>query len=157
MIACLIRRGCLFALAWWIITGGQLVYWPLGGVGIAVATAASLWLLPPDKTPQISLTGLFGFICYFIVQSLRGGIQVARLALQLRLRLRPALLELPLTLPLGLPRLLFTATLGLMPGTLGVRLSGDVLYVHVLDVELPITREANLLAGHISRLFGARS
>jgi multicomponent Na+:H+ antiporter subunit E len=149
-----LRRIVLFALVWWIIVEGRLDAWPLAVVGIGAATAASLKLLPPGRAPSLAFSGLLGFLCYFVGQSLLGGFQVARLALQVRPLLRPALIELPLTLPPGLPRLLFTATLGLMPGTLGVRLDKDSLLIHVLDAELPIAEKADVLAGHISHLFG---
>jgi len=59
-----------------------------------------------------------------------------------------------LTLPQGLPRMLLTGTLGLMPGTLGVRLELDLLHLHVLDRGMPITEEVEQLAAHIARLFG---
>lgn len=154
MMGSLLRRILLFALAWWIVAEGSLDAWPLACVGIGVATAASFRLLPPASMPNISLAGLLVFLGYFIGQSLLGGFQVARLALQTRPLLRPALLELPLTLPAGLPRLLFTATLGLMPGTLGVRLGEDSLHVHVLDRDLPVARKADILAGRIARIFG---
>jgi multicomponent Na+:H+ antiporter subunit E len=149
-----LRRILLFTLVWWIIVEGRLDAWPLALVGIGAATAASLRLLPPTRAPSLSFSGLLGFLGYFVGQSLLGGFQVARLALQIRPKLRPALIELPLTLPPGLPRLLFTATLGLMPGTLGVRLDRDSLQVHVLDADLPIAEKADILAGHIARLFG---
>ena len=154
MITSLIRRTTIFAVCWWIAVEGNLAVWPLALVGIGGATAVSLRLLPPSATPALSLRGLLLFTGFFVRQSLFGGLQVARLALQRRPCLDPALIELPLTLPPGLPRLLFTATLGLMPGTLGVRLGTTSLHVHVLDASLPIGREADILSGHIARLFG---
>jgi len=153
LIASLLRRGLFFSLVWWIAAEGRLDAWPLALAGIGAATAASLVLVPPAEAMRLSPTGLLVFLGYFIRQSLLGGFQVASLALRFRPALRPALIELPLDLPPGLPRLLFTATLGLMPGSLGVRLDRDSLEVHVLDTDLPVAREAEILAGHIARLF----
>lgn len=153
MIASLLRRCALFAFVWWIAAEGSLTAWPLALAGIAAATLASLWLLPPASTPSVSISGLFTFLGYFIRQSLAGGWQVARLACRPRMDLDPGLLELPLKLPAGLPRLLFTATLGLMPGTLGVRPGKQTLFIHVLDRQQPVAEEAAVLAGHIARLF----
>jgi multicomponent Na+:H+ antiporter subunit E len=147
-----LRRAGAFALLWLIASEGNPAAWPLALLAIAGATAASLWLLPPKALPQLSPTGLARFLIWFIRQSLAGGIQVAWLALQPRPALRPALIELPLTLPPGLPRLLFTAALGLMPGTLGVRLHGDNLLVHVLDRQQPI--QAEELAERVAAVFG---
>ena len=154
MILSLLRRASIFAVCWWIAVEGNLAVWPLALVGIGGTATVSLMLLPPSRTPVISLPGLLFFAGFFIRQSLLGGVQVARLALQRRPRLDPVLIELPLDLPPGMPRLLFTATLGLMPGTLGVRLGTESLHVHVLDASLPIGREADILSGHIARLFG---
>jgi multicomponent Na+:H+ antiporter subunit E len=42
-----------------------------------------------------------------------------------------------------------------MPGTVGVRLAGDQLRVHVLDERLPVAAEAAALETHIARMFGS--
>lgn len=154
MVICLLRRTALFALLWLIISEGHAADWPLALAGIAAATAASLWLLPAASLPRWSPAGLVRFLAYFIRQSLAGGIQVAWLALQPRPTLQPALIELPLTLPPGLPRLLFTGALSLMPGTLGVRLRGDRLLVHVLDRRQPLPAQAAALAERVAGIFG---
>jgi multicomponent Na+:H+ antiporter subunit E len=152
MTASTLRRATLFALLWLIASEGNPAAWPLALAGIAGATVASLWLLPAKVLPPISPAGLARFLVWFIHQSLAGGIQVAWLALQPRPALRPALIELPLTLPPGLPRLLFTAALSLMPGTLGVRLQGNTLLVHVLDRQQPV--QAGELAERVAAVFG---
>lgn len=155
-IACLLRRTVSFALFWWIAAEGSLIAWPMAAIAVAASVAVSLRLLPPGKTSTISMVGLVGFLGYFIKQSVLGGMQVARLALQRRPQLHPAILAVPLTLPPGLPRMLLTGTLGLMPGTLGVRLEDELLHLHVLDCGMPITEEAEQLAAHIARLFGVQ-
>lgn len=149
-----LRRAGVFALIWLVATEGNLSAWPLALAGIVGATAASLWLLPAKTLPPISLAGLLRFLIWFVRQSLAGGAQVAWLALQRRPALRPALIEVSLTLPPGLPRLLFTAALSLMPGTLGVRLQGDTLLVHVLDRGQPLASDAARLAKHVAAVFG---
>lgn len=148
-----LRRAGIFALFWLVAAEGNLNAWPLALAGVAGATAASLWLLPAKTLPPISAGGLLRFLAWFVRQSLAGGWQVALLALQPRQALRPALIEVPLTLPPGLPRLLFTAALSLMPGTLGVRLQGDTLLVHVLDREQPLADDAARLADRVAAVF----
>ncbi|OGA99402.1 MAG: hypothetical protein A3E79_18425 [Burkholderiales bacterium RIFCSPHIGHO2_12_FULL_61_11] len=66
------------------------------------------------------------------------------------------MLELPLGLAPGLPRVLMAGVLGMMPGTVGVQLTGDRLRVHVLDERLPAAAEAAALQAHIARMFGER-
>ncbi|WP_051295224.1 Na+/H+ antiporter subunit E [Azonexus hydrophilus] len=148
-----LRRGAIFALLWLAAAEGNLNAWPLALAGVAGATAASLWLLPAKTLLPISAGGLLRFLVWFVRQSLAGGIQVAGLALQRQPALRPALIEVPLTLPPGLPRLLFTAALSLMPGTLGVRLQGDTLLVHVLDRRQPLADDAARLANRVAAVF----
>ena len=149
-----LRRAGGFALLWLIAAEGRITDWPLALVAIGGATAASLWLLPAKVLPSISASGLASFLVWFIRQSLAGGIQVAWLALRPGPPLRPALIELPLQVPPGLPRLLFTAALSLMPGTLGVRLHENHLLVHVLDREQALSDDAARLAERINRIFG---
>lgn len=148
-----LRRAGVFALFWLVAAEGNLSAWPLALAGVTAATAASLWLLPAKTLPPISAGGLLRFLVWFVRQSLAGGWQVALLALQPRPALRPALIEVPLPLSPGLPRLLFTAALSLMPGTLGVRLQGDTLLVHVLDREQPLADDAARLADRVAAVF----
>ncbi|WP_374344205.1 Na+/H+ antiporter subunit E [Azonexus sp.] len=142
-----------FALLWWILGEGRADSWWLGAPAIAAALWLSLRLSPPAAT-RFSPAALPAFIIYFLRNSLLGGVQVARLALAGRGALRPGLLELRLGLQSSLARHLMTGLLGLMPGTLSVRLDGDSLLVHVLDRRLPVAAEAEKLAGLLARLFG---
>jgi multicomponent Na+:H+ antiporter subunit E len=154
MMRAVLQRGLLFASLWWISTEGQASAWGFGLVAAALATAASLVLLPPGRI-GISPGGLVRFLGFFAWQSVKGGTQVAAIALRPRLDLRPAVLELSLTLPPGLPRILMAAVLGLMPGTVGVRLTGEQLRVHVLDERLPVTAGMRELEARIARMFVA--
>lgn len=149
-------RAGLFALLWWILAEGRLDTWWLGAVGVAAATWVSLRLAPPGARGVRALP-LLRFLGFFVWNSLRGGAQVALMALRPRPDLAPELLVLELALPPGTPRVLMLNTLGLMPGTLGVDLDAARLRLHVLDARLPVAAEARALEAHIARLFGAGS
>lgn len=151
--AAVLRRAPILAFLWWVLAEGRLEAWGLGAIAVAAATWASLHLLPPSRR-RLAIGGFLGFAGFFLWNSLRGGAQVAWMALRLRPGLRPALLELELALPAGTPRVLMLNTLGLMPGTLGVSLDGERLKLHVLDERLPVAAEARALEAHIARLFG---
>jgi multicomponent Na+:H+ antiporter subunit E len=151
----LILRVLAFAALWWVLAEGRTQAWWLGLVAAAVATAASVAVLPPVRG-KFRLRAAVDFFAYFLWQSVRGGAQVAAMALRRRIDLRPAMVELPLALPPGAPRVLITAAFGLMPGTVGVRLEGERLRVHVLDERLPVMQEARELEARIARLFGER-
>lgn len=146
------RCGILFALLWWILSEGRAGSWGPGAVAVAAALWASVRLLPP-ASGRISLTGLFAFLGYFIWNSVRGGAQVALIALRGRQALQPGMLEMQLSLPSGAPRILMVNALGLMPGTVGVRLEGDRLRLHVLDARMPIAAAVRALETRIAAIF----
>lgn len=149
-LAWLPRAGA-FGLLWWVLAEGRLETWGLGIVAVAAATWASVRLWPPTLF-RLNLAALPGFLAFFLVNSMRGGWQVAGMAWRGQAALRPALVELPIALPPGAPRLLITALLGLMPGTLGVELVADRLRLHVLHADLPVAAEARALEERILRL-----
>ncbi len=151
-MSAIVLRASLFALLWWVLTEGRADGWGVGLIFVALAVAASLRWLPPGRA-RLSLPGLLRYAGFFVVQSVRGGLQVAALAVRPRLALAPAMIELPLRLPPGPAVVLLTATLSLLPGTLSVRLEGT-LRVHALDARLPIEHEVRTAEAHIARLFG---
>lgn len=144
---------CMFAIAlWWILAEGRVDTWGIGAIAVVSAVLVSLRLLPVSAG-RVSFPGLAAFVCLFVWNSVRGGVQVALAAFHGRTALRPGILEMRLELPPGGGRILLVNTLGLMPGTLGVELDDDRLRVHVLDERLPIAEEAREIERAIGRLF----
>ncbi|CAH1202041.1 conserved membrane hypothetical protein [Candidatus Nitrotoga sp. BS] len=136
-IKVLVWRATLFTALWWILTEGNFVAWGVGLVSVILALVASLILFPPG-TSRLSLTGLAGFLGFFLVQSVKGGVQVALIALRPRLDLRPAVLDITMRLPEGRSRVLLANTLNLLPGTLSIGLEGRYLRMHLLDKRIPV-------------------
>ena len=151
----LIRRAAMFAVLWWILAEGNFVAWGVGLVSIILALAASLILLPPSSS-RLSLTGLASFLNFFLVQSLKGGVQVAVMALRPRLDLRPGMLKIPLYLPEGVGRVILVNTLNLLPGTLSVSLSTDSLRLHMLDERRPIEVQVRDVEARIAHMLGLK-
>ena len=144
-------RIVLFIAAWWILTQGKADSWGIGLVSIVSALIVSLILLPPGLF-RFSFAGLFIFLLYFLSRSLKGGIQVALMAVQLDLDLHPNIQKIPLRLPEGLGRVILVNTLNLQPGTLSVDLTASSLYLHVLDERQPIeaqVRDIEKLIAHM--------
>ncbi|MDO9635933.1 MAG: Na+/H+ antiporter subunit E [Thiobacillus sp.] len=154
-VRALLWRGALFALLWWALTDGRPGSWGVGGISVALATATSLYLLPPVET-YVSRIGLARVLVFFFVQSLRGGVQVAAFALRPRLGLKPGFHELALRLPAGLGRVLLANTLSLLPGTLSVELDGDRLCLHVLDETAPTEAEVRVVEDRLAHMLGLR-
>lgn len=153
MARAVLARGVLFAGLWWVLAGARADSWGVGGASVGLALAASLRLLPPAPR-RVCLRGLAAFVGFFIIQSVKGGIQVAAMALRPRLDLAPAMVDLPLALPPGPARVLLVSTLTLLPGTLSVRVEGGRLRLHVLDRRLPIVEELRAAEAAIARIQG---
>ena len=102
------------------------------GASFGLALAASLRLLPPAQA-RLSPLRLAAFVGFFIVQSVKGGIQVAVMALRPRLDPAPAMVDPDIALPPGTARVLRANTRAVLPGTLSVRDHGDRLRLQVLD------------------------
>ena len=123
-------RGFLFASIWWVLTNGVFSSWLIGVPAVAMATLASLVLLPASSW---SLSGLLRFMPFFIWQSIRGGLDVASIALHPRLPLSPILYDYRLRLPTGLPRVFMANIVNLLPGTLSVDMDAEILRIHILN------------------------
>jgi len=147
-------RSAGFALVWLILARGA----PAGLAAGAIAVGAALWTWRRTASAggaQLRWSRLAAFAALFVGQSLRGGIDVARRVLSPNMRLQPGLRTVQLTLPGEGPRVLLALVVNLMPGTLAVRLDGDRLTVHALDVGSPVQAETRRLEHAVGRLFGA--
>lgn len=149
----IVLRGFAFALVWWVLAEGRADSWILGAPAVFLALLASLYLSPPGER-RLDIVGVFGFIGFFLLQSLKAGVQVAGMALRPRLDLAPALLEFELRLPDGAARVWLVNTLNLLPGTLSVRIERDRLRLHVLDSRGPIEDEVRAAEMRIARMLG---
>jgi multicomponent Na+:H+ antiporter subunit E len=153
-----LRRGATDALFWsliytalWALFGaGQ--GWLLGVPTVALAVALSLWL--GLRPPAMRLGALPGFLTFFLRHMLLGGWDVARRALQPRCQLQPAWHPYPLTSRSPRVRLLLSALVGLLPGTLSSRIEGDHMQVHVLDERLAWQPTVAELERRLERLLG---
>jgi multicomponent Na+:H+ antiporter subunit E len=156
VIRSIFLRGLLFIVLWWILADGRHDGWLLGGIAVAAATWTSLKLQPPARQ-IIRLAGLVAFLGFFVWHSLRGGMQVAGMALRGRASLKPGIIELRVTLPPGGARILLVNAVGLMPGTLSVDLDDNNLRLHLLDDCQPVVAETRALEAAIANLFGGVS
>ena len=122
-------RSLVFALLWWVLTGGAPDSWFIGVPVILLATRVSITLQPPVSW---SLSALLRFIPFFLWHSLCAGIDVARRALDPRLPISPGFYRYRWRLPPGLARVVMANTVSLLPGTLSAELDEEHLHVPVL-------------------------
>lgn len=146
-------RGLVFAAAWWILTAGEVASWGVGAIVVALATAASL-ALAPKPLPRPRLVPLLRFLPYFIARSFLGGIDVVRRACYPAPLLAPGVKACSLAGMSTAERVTFALVLGLFPGTLSVRLEGEVLVFHALDETLPVMEDAARLEARLAPIFG---
>ncbi len=145
-------RTLLLALLWWALAGDAA--WGFGAPVILVALGASI-ALQPARRVRLEAGAMVRFAAFFLVQSVRAGIDVAARALSLRPSLAPALLDYRLRLPPGAARVFLADTVSLLPGTLSAELVGDLLRVHVLDARMPVEQGLRAAETRVAALFGA--
>ncbi|HSJ47834.1 MAG TPA: Na+/H+ antiporter subunit E [Gammaproteobacteria bacterium] len=148
----LLPRILMFTLLWWVITEGA-GGWALGLPVIALAVGSS-YLLQPRRQLHLRPLGVLRFTGFFLVQSLRAGLDVALRALRPHMQLAPALLEYRLQLPAGPARVFLADTMSLLPGTLSTELRGDCLCLHVLDARQSIEADLRHVEVRVADLFG---
>lgn len=107
--------------------------WAVGALAAMAGARLSLRLLPPASR-ALRPWPLLRFMLRYLGQSLVGGADVARRALDPRLPVDPGLLRQPTALPGGMSRALFSAVTSQVPGTLAVGSDDDeYLRYHCLD------------------------
>lgn len=139
----------LLALLWLALT--DRADWAFGAVAVALALAASLAFAPLQLT-RFSLPGLVRFLVFFGVQSVAGGVDVARRALHPALPLVIHDCAYPLGLRSGQARTVFIASVSLLPGTLARELDGESLMVHSIAGDP--TPALDRLQRRVADLFG---
>lgn len=145
-----IIRICVFALLW-VGLAGSLRDWPLALVFVLGAAASSLILYAPIPFRPI---GLARFIPFFLMSSLQGGLDVARRAFSPAMHLKPGLITHKLNFVHPVAKVVFICLVSLLPGTASVHLEGNILHIHVLDLNLGHPQKLQELERRVDGLFG---
>lgn len=147
----MVARALLFALIWWVLSGGVMSSWWIGVPAVLLALSISMALVAP-----LPLKGwaLLGFVPFFLIRSLLGGVDVAWRAFHPRMPIDPDSIEYRLRLPAGLAQVFMVNAVNLLPGTLSADLNHNVLQVHVLTRSRFVEIELATLESHVARLFG---
>lgn len=150
-LAAVLSRALVLTAAWWVLAEGRVDSPGIAALTIVLAVATSM-ALSRQARYGLSWPAALAFAAFFLVESVKAGVQVARIALRPRLVLDPALVRVPLTLPPGLPQVLLMNTLTLLPGTLSVRVDGASLCLHVLDRRQPVEASVRAAEARIARM-----
>lgn len=147
----LIGRVLLFTGVWLLLAGTDPLSWIVGVPAVAGATWASQRLA--QRARGLSLIGLVRFLPYFLLESVRGGMDVAFRVLRLRLRISPGVQTYRSRLHDRAARIFFAGSISLLPGTLSADLRGSVVHVHALDAATDLTPELARLERRVAELF----
>jgi len=145
-------RGASYFVLWILLIGLDPLDLAVGAAGAAVATWASLRLLPP-AAHRVRLTALPRFALGFLWQSVSAGVDIALRAFAPRLALAPGFVLHATRYPRGPARNAFASLASLLPGTLSVRDDDRGLLFHCLDSRLPVADELAAGEAAVSRAF----
>lgn len=151
----LLRQGSywllVYAALWLLLSGAS--GWAFGLICALAATGLSLWLkLPPVGLRLVYLPRL---LLFFLHETLMGAWDVARRALHPKLPLDPAWVTHSLDCANPRVRLLLSAMVGLMPGTLSTHIEEDTLHLHILDQRQAWRLPVEKMETHLARLLEA--
>ena len=138
---------------WWLLSGGGASSW-LIGVPVVLAAAWASRRLGGMAAPGLSISGLARLLPFFLRESVRGGVDVARRVLVVPMRIAPGFATYPLRLRHPGARLLFANSVSLLPGTLSVDLRDDCLAIHALDRDSDFASELRRVESAVGRVFG---
>lgn len=144
----------LLAVLWTTLNGADVRSWIVGGP----AVLAGGWIanrLGTGERWRLSAAGLARFMVFFLVESTRGGWDVARRAVSPRMPLRPGIVCYPVRLPAGAARVFFYGVISLLPGTAVVRVDENQVCVHALEaVSEESSGALRVLEDRVAAVFG---
>ncbi len=150
----LLRAGIvlvLLVLVWLILDGLDSL---LTGLVAAVIGASLFVLLHVPRPYHLRIWRLPRFVLFFLVESVRGAVDVAWRAFHPALPIVPAMIDHGVELPAGQPRMLLVSVISLLPGTLSADLDSDgkMLKVHAISEDPDIA--VRTLQAQIAYLYG---
>lgn len=141
---------------WWGLTEGAPDAYGWGGMvslvlglGLSVQSAKAGWT-------QVVWRHLPGLVVFLMFESFKGGWDVALRALARHPKTRDYCFEYPLQLTTPWACDLWTLLVGLMPGTVAVRVTATGVEVQVLDQAMAVHASLAQLERHLQKLEGTR-
>lgn len=146
----------LLIATWLILTVADLGSWVIGLPFIVLAI-----LLQPDsetrffkKSPFLNVIGLVQFGYFFLLESLRGGLDVSSRVLAAKPRVDPVFYDYSMQLQIPNAQLLFITSVSLLPGTLCADLNNNQITIHTLDQHMDTTQGMKRLEFLVGKIFG---
>ena len=140
------------AALWWLLSDGAAGAWVIG-VPAVIGAAWAAWSLGAGDLGTISLRGLLRFLPLFVLESVRGGVDVARRTLAARMDIQPGFAQFRTGLKKPAARVFFANCVCLLPGTLASDLDGDRIELHLLDSGIDPEPELRRLEESVARVY----
>ena len=150
------RWTLLLLAVWLMLSAGDLASLIIGLPFIALAI-----LLRPatdNSTGKSSLSvnfiGLLQFAWFFILESLRGGVDVSHRVLSPRPMVDAVFYDYSMQLQLPHAQQLFISSISLLPGTLCADLDNKKIRIHTLDQHMETAQGIKRLESLVGKIFG---
>ncbi|MBT8120370.1 MAG: Na+/H+ antiporter subunit E [Gammaproteobacteria bacterium] len=147
----------LALLAFWLIlTAGD----PASLIIAALFIVLAILLKPPvDHSTRktrlnLNFSGVLQFAWFFMLESLRGGIDVSRRVLSVRPRVDAVFYDYSMRLQRPYAQQLFISSISLLPGTLCADLDNQQLHIHTLDRHMDTPEGIRQLESLVGKIFG---
>jgi multicomponent Na+:H+ antiporter subunit E len=153
-------RIVFFSVFWLLLTGWQLSSWGVGAVFTIMASSLSLYLTEKQRQSeqwQINPIKLISFLYYFFVQSLRGGWDIAKLALMPKSKLSPCIITYHTNLVTESQIFTLMQVLSLLPGTVSTKQIRGEITIHVLNLNSFDRTEIDNCQIRVSELLGSQT
>lgn len=135
------QRAAGYFLLWLVLMpSAKAADLAVGSIAAALATRASLYLLPP-AAGELRFVALLRYLPRFLWKSVAAGIDIARRAFDPRLPLRPGFVSCPTSLPPGCARNEFASITSLMPGSVPAGDEPGAIVFHCLDTAQPVAEQ----------------
>lgn len=131
---------------------------------VVAAVLACVFVASGEVWTEIRWTprGLYHFLAYtgvFCVELVRANINMMRYVYAPRIAIRPGIIKIRTRLKSPVGRLALANSIALTPGSLVMDMTGDTLFIHLLDVEtMDIDAASQAVAGpfetHLEAVFG---
>ncbi len=141
---------------WLVLTAGE----PASLIIAALFIVLAILLKPPvynstSKTRlNLNFSGLLQFAWFFMLESLRGGIDVSRRVLSAKPRVDAVFYDYSMRLQRPYAQQLFISSISLLPGTLCADLDNQHLRIHTLDRHMDTSAGIRRLESLVGKIFG---
>jgi multicomponent Na+:H+ antiporter subunit E len=141
------------SLVWWVLATPRADAWVAAALAIGLGGLLHTGL-GGRSGARFSPTGLLAFIPFFLLQSLEGGVDVARRAFAPSLPVAPGFMRYRVRLGPEPARIFFLNVISLLPGTFSARLDGEELLIHLLAGDPGAEARLSRVEDRVARLFG---